>query len=97
ILPIGSLSFSPESPIDDLLDDLSLKSSHSLSFASLQSRGFFLDFKLADDSSLALQRYGEYLYVCKLTTFKIIFTSLVLPPTLRIIETRCNDVKRRWS
>ncbi|KAJ4829368.1 Dolichyl-diphosphooligosaccharide--protein glycosyltransferase 48 kDa subunit [Turnera subulata] len=66
LLPIGSLSFSPESPTDRrvlvLLDDLSLKSSHSLFFASLQSRGFFLDFKLAEDPSLALQRYGEYLY-----------------------------------
>ncbi|KAF2283602.1 hypothetical protein GH714_012154 [Hevea brasiliensis] len=29
---------------------------------SLKSRGFDLDFKLADDPKLALQRYGQYLY-----------------------------------
>ncbi|KAJ4849588.1 Dolichyl-diphosphooligosaccharide--protein glycosyltransferase 48 kDa subunit [Turnera subulata] len=66
LLPISSFSFSPEPPTDRrvlvLLDNLSLKSSHSLFFTSLQSRGFFLDFKLTDDPSLALQRYGEFLY-----------------------------------
>ncbi|XP_073286718.1 dolichyl-diphosphooligosaccharide--protein glycosyltransferase 48 kDa subunit-like [Primulina huaijiensis] len=59
-------SFSPESPTDGrilvLLDDFALKSSHSLFFKSLQTRGFDLDFKLADDPQIALQRYGKYLY-----------------------------------
>jgi hypothetical protein len=41
---------------------LSLKSSLSIFFNSLKSRGFDLDFKLADDPKLALQRYGQYLY-----------------------------------
>ncbi|KAK6916541.1 Dolichyl-diphosphooligosaccharide--protein glycosyltransferase 48kDa subunit, partial [Dillenia turbinata] len=45
-----------------LLDDFAIKSSHSLFFNSLQSRGFDLDFKLADDPKNALQRYGQYLY-----------------------------------
>ncbi|CAK7339518.1 unnamed protein product [Dovyalis caffra] len=66
LLPVLSLSFSPDSPTDRrllvLLDDLSLKSSHSIFFNSLKSRGFDLDFKLADDPKLALQRYGQYLY-----------------------------------
>ncbi|KAJ6413095.1 hypothetical protein OIU84_005998 [Salix udensis] len=66
LLPILSLSFSTDSPTDRrllvLLDDLSLKSSHSIFFNSLKSRGFDLDFKLADDPKLALQRYGQYLY-----------------------------------
>ena len=66
LLPILSLSFSTDSPTDCrllvLLDDLSLKSSHSIFFNSLKSRGFDLDFKLADDPKLAVQRYGQYLY-----------------------------------
>ncbi|GJV82450.1 dolichyl-diphosphooligosaccharide--protein glycosyltransferase 48 kDa subunit [Tanacetum coccineum] len=59
-------SFSIENPTDRrilvLVDDLALKSSHSVFFNSLQSRGFDLDFKLSDDPKIALQRYGQYLY-----------------------------------
>ncbi|GER42597.1 glycosyltransferase 48 kDa subunit [Striga asiatica] len=66
ILPLRTLSFSPDHPTDRqilvLLDDFALKSSHSLFFAALQSRGFNLDFKLADDPSIAVKRYGQYLY-----------------------------------
>ncbi|XP_027074904.1 dolichyl-diphosphooligosaccharide--protein glycosyltransferase 48 kDa subunit-like [Coffea eugenioides] len=66
LLPILTLAFSAENPTDRrilvLLDDVSLKSSHSIFFSSLQSRGFDLDFKLADDPKLTLQRYGQYLY-----------------------------------
>lgn len=66
LIPILCSSFSPEKPSDRrilvLLDDFALKSSHSLFFNSLQSRGFDLDFKLADDPKIALQRYGQYLY-----------------------------------
>ncbi|KAL0381395.1 UNVERIFIED_CONTAM: Dolichyl-diphosphooligosaccharide--protein glycosyltransferase subunit [Sesamum angustifolium] len=40
-----------------LLDDLSLKSRFSLLFP-LQSRGFDLDFKLANDPGIAVKRYG---------------------------------------
>lgn len=61
-----SLSFSPEKPSDRrilvLLDDFAIRSSHSLFFSSLQSRGYDLDFKLADDPKIALQRYGQFLY-----------------------------------
>lgn len=66
LFPILIASFSPENPTDRrilvLLDDLSLRSSHSIFFNSLQARGFHLDFKLADDPSLSLQRYGQYSY-----------------------------------
>lgn len=66
LLPVVCISFSPENPTDRrilvLLDDFSIKSSHSIFFNSLKSRGFDLDFMLADDSKLALQRYGHYLY-----------------------------------
>ncbi|CAI9104471.1 OLC1v1003148C2 [Oldenlandia corymbosa var. corymbosa] len=63
---ILGLSFSPENPTDRrilvLVDDLAIKSSHSIYFKSLQSRGYQLDFQLADDSKIALHRYGQYLY-----------------------------------
>ncbi|KAL8549752.1 hypothetical protein ACS0TY_008550 [Phlomoides rotata] len=66
ILPLLVSSFSHDNPTDRrilvLLDDLSLKSSHSLFFSSLKSRGFDLDFKLADDPAIAVKRYGHYLY-----------------------------------
>ncbi|KAL5788534.1 hypothetical protein ACOSP7_005483 [Xanthoceras sorbifolium] len=66
LLPFLAVSFSPESPTDRrilvLLDDFAVKSSHSLFFDSLKSRGFQLDFKLADDPNIGLQRYGQYLY-----------------------------------
>lgn len=66
LIPILCNSFTPDKPSDRrilvLLDDFAIKSSHSLYFKSLQSRGFDLDFKLADDPKIALQRYGQYLY-----------------------------------
>ncbi|KAF6166591.1 hypothetical protein GIB67_005453 [Kingdonia uniflora] len=66
LIPLLCTSFSPENPTDRrilvLLDDLALKSSHSIFFNSLQSRGFVLDFKLASDPKINLQRYGQYLY-----------------------------------
>lgn len=66
LLPFLCNSFTSESTADRrvlvLLDDSAIKSSHSLFFKSLQSRGFELEFKLADDPKVALQRYGKYLY-----------------------------------
>ncbi|XP_071722147.1 dolichyl-diphosphooligosaccharide--protein glycosyltransferase 48 kDa subunit-like isoform X2 [Rutidosis leptorrhynchoides] len=66
IAPSLLRAFSPESPTDRrvlvLLDDFAIKSSHSLYFNSLKSRGFNLDFKLASDPQISLQRYGNYLY-----------------------------------
>eukprot|EP01018_Ginkgo_biloba_P031921 Gb_28463 [translate_table: standard] len=65
-LPLLSFSFSSQNPTDQrllvLLDDLAIKSSHSIFFKSLTDRGYELDFKLAHDPKLALQRYGQYLY-----------------------------------
>ncbi|EPS64575.1 hypothetical protein M569_10206, partial [Genlisea aurea] len=66
LLPFLVSGFSEQNPTDRrllvLLDDFSIKSSHSLFFRSLEGRGFDLDFKLAGDPKLALQRYGKYLY-----------------------------------
>lgn len=45
-----------------LLENLSMKESFSVFFEDLQLRGYQLVFKLADDSSLALSKYGEYTY-----------------------------------
>ncbi|KOM50873.1 hypothetical protein LR48_Vigan08g170000 [Vigna angularis] len=65
-IPLLCTSFTPERPSDRrvlvLLDDFAVKSSHSLFFNSLKSRGFDLHFHLADDPKIALQRYGQYLY-----------------------------------
>ncbi|RWW18566.1 hypothetical protein GW17_00017446 [Ensete ventricosum] len=44
-----------------LVDDLALRYSHSRFFSSLRSRGYELDFNLADYPSLALRRYGQFL------------------------------------
>ncbi|KAG0479329.1 hypothetical protein HPP92_010187 [Vanilla planifolia] len=66
LLPLFTRSFSPDQPTDRrllvLVDDLAVRSSHSIFFKSLQSRGYELEFRLADDSKLSLQRYGHYLY-----------------------------------
>ncbi|KAI3936259.1 hypothetical protein MKX01_004088 [Papaver californicum] len=65
-VPLLCNSFSSENPSDRkilvLVDDLGIKSSHSIFFKSLQTRGFELDFKLAEDPKLTLKRYGKYLY-----------------------------------
>ncbi|KAI0219947.1 Dolichyl-diphosphooligosaccharide--protein glycosyltransferase 48 kDa subunit [Lamellibrachia satsuma] len=45
-----------------LLDNWAIKETHSIFFRSLKSRGFDITFKKADDSTLALMKYGEFLY-----------------------------------
>lgn len=45
-----------------LLENLSMKESYSVFFGDLTSRGHQLVFKLADDPSLSLSKYGEYTY-----------------------------------
>ncbi|RZB40837.1 DUF1907 domain containing protein [Asbolus verrucosus] len=45
-----------------LLDNQVIRETHSIFFKSLQERGYNLNFKIADDSSLVLSKYGEYLY-----------------------------------
>ncbi len=45
-----------------LLENLSIKDTHSVFFGDLKARGYQLTFKMADDSNLALSKYGEYLY-----------------------------------
>ncbi|KAI2798591.1 hypothetical protein RDWZM_004545 [Blomia tropicalis] len=45
-----------------LLDHLSIKETHSIFFKALQDRGFDLTFKLADDATLTLTKYGNPIY-----------------------------------
>jgi len=45
-----------------LLDSHFIKETHSRFFRALKDRGFELTFKTADDSSLSLIKYGEFLY-----------------------------------
>lgn len=45
-----------------LLDKLAIKETHSIFFKTLQDSGYALTFKIADDASLQLSKYGEYLY-----------------------------------
>jgi len=45
-----------------LLDNWTIKETHSIFFKTLRDRGFDLTFKTADDSSLSLVKYGEFLY-----------------------------------
>lgn len=45
-----------------LLDNLAIRETHSIFFKSLQDRGYTLTFKSADDSSLILSKYGEFLF-----------------------------------
>lgn len=45
-----------------LLDNWSLRETHSIFFRSLRDKGYELTFKTADDGSLSLSKYGEFLY-----------------------------------
>jgi len=45
-----------------LLDNLAIKETHSMYFKSLHDQGFGLTFKVADDASIVLKKYGEYLF-----------------------------------
>lgn len=45
-----------------LLDNPSIKETHSIFFNNLKGQGFDLVYKTADDASLSLTKYGEYLY-----------------------------------
>jgi len=45
-----------------LLENLAVKETHSIFFGQLVEQGFAVDFKVADDPTLAIKKYGEYLY-----------------------------------
>ena len=45
-----------------LLENLTVKETHSIYFKSLQEAGLELTYKVADDSSLHIKKYGQFLY-----------------------------------
>ena len=45
-----------------LVDNLITKETHSLYFKGLITEGFVLTFKVADDASITIKKYGSYLY-----------------------------------
>ena len=45
-----------------LVDNLSIKETHSLFFKNLVKDGFTLTFKVADDPNIQLKKYGAYLF-----------------------------------
>ena len=45
-----------------LLENLTVKETHSIFFKSLQESGLELTYKVADDSSLHIKKYGQFLY-----------------------------------
>ena len=45
-----------------LLENLTVKETHSIYFKSLQESGLELTYKVADDSSLHIKKYGQFLY-----------------------------------
>ncbi|PNI33529.1 DDOST isoform 5, partial [Pan troglodytes] len=67
-----------------LLDNLNVRETHSLFFRSLKDRGFELTFKTADDPSLSLIKYGEFLY-----DNLIIFSPSVEGDPLRELGSEC--------
>jgi oligosaccharyltransferase complex subunit beta len=86
-------AFSEEKPTDQrilvLLDDFGIRATHSIYFKSLTDRGYELDFKLADDASLALQKYGDYLYDALIffaPTFDVLGGSLDVAAILEFID-----------
>jgi len=45
-----------------LLENLAVKETHSIYFKNLVDEGFELTYKVADDSTLNIKKYGEFLY-----------------------------------
>jgi oligosaccharyltransferase complex subunit beta len=59
-LALAGLSFGDKILV--LVDNLGTRETHSLYFKSLQDAGHKLTFKLADDASLSLSKFGEFIY-----------------------------------
>jgi len=57
---VAGVSASPRVLV--LLENFSLLETHSAFFNQVEQQGFSLDFKVADDPTIALKKYGEYLY-----------------------------------
>ncbi|TNN27142.1 Dolichyl-diphosphooligosaccharide--protein glycosyltransferase subunit [Liparis tanakae] len=67
-----------------LLDNFNIRDTHSIFFRSLADRGFDISFKTADDPSLSLIKYGQFLY-----DHLIIFAPSVEGDPLRELGSEC--------
>ncbi|KAJ8320210.1 hypothetical protein KUTeg_001797 [Tegillarca granosa] len=67
-----------------LVDNWSVRETHSIFFRTLRDRGFELTFKTADDASLSLVKYGEFLY-----DNLILFSPSVEGDPLKELATEC--------
>lgn len=67
LLPLFSVLFvsglaAADNRVLVLLENLTVKETHSIYFKSLQEAGLELTYKVADDSSLHIKKYGQFLY-----------------------------------
>lgn len=72
-----------------LVDTLNTRETHSIFFKSLTERGHKLTFKSADDSTLALIKYGEFVYehlILFAPSVETLGGSLSVPEIVRFID-----------
>ena len=62
VLAVASTEVNQGNRILVLVDNLITKETHSMYFRGLVSEGFVLTFKVADDASIVIKKYGSYLY-----------------------------------
>ena len=62
VLAVASTQVNQGNRILVLVDNLITKETHSMYFRGLVAEGFVLTFKVADDASIVLKKYGSYLY-----------------------------------
>ena len=62
ILVVSALQPNQGHRILVLVDNLIIKETHSLYFRGLVAEGFVLTFKVADDATITIKKYGSYLY-----------------------------------
>jgi len=62
VLAVASTEVNQGNRILVLVDNLITKETHSMYFRGLVAEGFVLTFKVADDASIVIKKYGSYLY-----------------------------------
>ena len=62
LLAVAALQPNQGNRILVLVDNLITKETHSMYFKGLVAEGFLLTFKVADDASINIKKYGSYLY-----------------------------------
>merc|ERR1712226_210759 len=62
VLAVASTQVNQGNRILVLVDNLMTKETHSIYFRGLVAEGFVLTFKVADDASIVIKKYGSYLF-----------------------------------